>query len=406
MKILHIVAGELSGGAARGAYWLHQGLRELGVDSKILNNSQTIYNDNNVVAIIKSDKDKFINILRKADRCLFLPYKRRQKRIFNTGLTGFDFIKAKEYQEADIIHLHWICGFVNIKHLRKINKPVIWTLRDMWPMTGGCHTPIECKGYETGCGNCMQLHSNRKNDLSRFILKRKIKYIPKNMKVIGISNWISDNAKKSKIFSAFDIRTIFNNININEFFPVDKNIARNILGIKTEKKIILIGAITNDYYKGFDKFIEAMRYLDKSKYFLCIFGGLSKNIIESLDFEYRNFNFLYDNISIRLIYNCADVFVAPSLMEPFGKTLAESMACSIPVVCFDATGPKDIVSHKIDGYKAKPFESMDLANGIEWVLNDSNYDELCRNAKEKVLREFDSTIIAKKYIELYKSLLN
>jgi glycosyltransferase involved in cell wall biosynthesis len=272
-------------------------------------------------------------------------------------------------------------------------------------MTGGCHTSMECKGYETGCGNCIQLHSNRKNDLSRFILKRKIKYIPKNMKVIGISNWISDNAKKSKVFNTFDIQTIFNNINLNEFFPVDKNIARNILGIKTNKKIILTGAIINDYYKGFDKFIEAMRCLDKSKYFLCIFGGIDKNIIESLDFEYKNFNFLYDSISIRLVYNCADVFVAPSLMEPFGKTLAESMACGIPVVCFDATGPKDIVSHKIDGYKAKPFESIDLAKGIEWVLNDSDYNELCRNAREKVLKEFDSTVIAKKYITLYKSLL-
>ena len=99
------------------------------------------------------------------------------------------------------------------------------------------------------------------------------------------------------------------------------------------------------------------------------------------------------------------MFVAPSLMDAFGKTLAEAMACGTPVVCFDATGPKDIVDHKINGYLAKPFESEDLADGIEWVLNASNYDELCLNAREKVVREFDSEVVAKKYIKLYEEIL-
>jgi len=95
-------------------------------------------------------------------------------------------------------------------------------------------------------------------------------------------------------------------------------------------------------------------------------------------------------------------------MDAFGKTLAEAMACETPVVCFDATGPKYIVDHKVNGYKAKPFDIRDLANGIDWVLNlnEKEYTYLCKNAREKVLREFDSRVIAKKYIELYKEVLN
>ena len=93
-------------------------------------------------------------------------------------------------------------------------------------------------------------------------------------------------------------------------------------------------------------------------------------------------------------------------MDAFGKTLAESMSCKTPVVCFDATGPKDIVTHKLDGYKAQPFESKDLANGIEWIVQNNNYDELCNNARQKVLNEFDSKVIAKKYIELYTEILS
>ena len=76
--------------------------------------------------------------------------------------------------------------------------------------------------------------------------------------------------------------------------------------------------------------------------------------------------FLHDTISLRLAYSASDVFVAPSLMDAFGKTLAESMSCGTPAVCFDATGPKDIVDHKLNGYKAFPFDTSDLTAGINW----------------------------------------
>ncbi len=130
---------------------------------------------------------------------------------------------------------------------------------------------------------------------------------------------------------------------------------------------------------------------------MVFFGNLDSKIINNLGFEYKNFGFLYDLVSLNLVYNSADIFVAPSLMDAFGKTLAEAMSCKTPVVCFDATGPKDIVDHKVNGYKAKPFEPQDLANGIEWILNldSKDYNKLCDNAREKVLKEFDSRVVLK-----------
>jgi len=224
---------------------------------------------------------------------------------------------------------------------------------------------------------------------------------------VGISNWLSEKSKQSFLLRNLDVRTIHNNINTRDFFPIDKQFARKILGISTDKKIIFAGAQNiNDFYKGFGKFIKAIKLLDKNKYCLCFFGRLHTGVIDPLGFEYVNFGFLHDNISLRLLYSAADVFVAPSLMDAFGKTLAESMACGTPVVCFNATGPKDIVDHLINGYKATPFDSSDLAEGIRWVLNSPDYTALSRNAREKVLRCFDSKVVAKKYIELYKSVLD
>lgn len=405
INVLHIIAGDLNGGAARGAYWLHLGLKRLGVDSKILTNSKTTLGDENVITILKDKKSKLKNLMRaQLDTFPALFYRKRKKVIFSIGFVGFDFTKTNVYKEADIIHLHWINnGFVNIKHLAKIKKPIIWTIRDMWPFTGGCHYSLGCDRYKEGCGNCPQLHSNKSFDLSKWVLNRKKKYLPKSMKIVGISHWLVNEAKKSDLFKNFDVRTIYNNVDAREFFPVGKETAREILKINTNKKVILAGAQKlTDFYKGFDKFLEAIEKLDRDKYFLAFFGNLDKSIVDGLGFEYKNFGFLYDLVSLRLLYSGADVFVAPSIMDAFGKTIAESMACGTPVVCFDATGPKDIVTHKIDGYLAKPFDTDDLANGIEWIINNEDYDKLCRNAREKVLREFNSMVVARKYIKLYE----
>lgn len=408
MKILHIVAGDLTGGAARGAYWLHLGLRELAVDSKIMISGRNTFGDKNVISIAENTHSRILSWIRgQLDVLPTLLYQNQQKIIFSTGFMGFDFTKTREYEEADIIHLHWINnGFVNIGHLSKISKPIVWTMRDMWPMTGGCHYSMRCERYKIGCGKCIQLNSSLQCDLSKIVLNKKAKSIPKNTTFVGISDWLSEKAKESYLLKNYDVRTIYNCINTKDFFPIDKQVARTILGIYTDKKIILTGAQSvGDFYKGFDKFIGAIRQLDERKYYLCFFGWLDMKLINGLGFEHTVFGFLHDSVSLRLLYSAADVFVAPSLMDAFGKTLAESMACGTPVVCFDATGPRDIVDHQVNGYKAIPFDNSNLADGIRWVLQSPDYATLSENARKKVLRCFDSEVVAKQYVELYKSVL-
>ena len=115
---------------------------------------------------------------------------------------------------------------------------------------------------------------------------------------------------------------------------------------------------------------------------------------------------LNDNISIKLVYNSANVSVVPSLSENLSNTIMESLSCATPVVAFDVGGNSDMCVHKVNGYLAKPFDCNDFADGIEWILDSLNYDELCLNARNKVLNEYDSKIITKEYIKLYSKILN
>ena len=121
--------------------------------------------------------------------------------------------------------------------------------------------------------------------------------------------------------------------------------------MQTDKKVVLAGAISlKDSYKGFDRYLEALKHLDPDEYHLCFFGRQNRAVVDALGFDYTHFGYVHDAIALRLVYSAADVFVAPSLMEAFGKTIAEAMACGTPAVCFDATGPRDIVQHQVDGH--------------------------------------------------------
>jgi len=327
--------------------------------------------------------------------------------IFSTGLGGFDLRDLDGYKWADIIHLHWINhGMINIKCLDKVEKPIVWTMRDMWPMSGGCHYALDCKGYMTGCGCCPHLHSNSRNDLSRYVMNRKNRHYSQNIHFVAISQWLADCAGASSLLKDYDISVISNGVDGKEFYPVDRTAARYFFGLEENAKIVLVGATNiHDVYKGFPKFQESIKYLSKKPLYV-FFGEVKKSDLENLNIDFQILGYLRDNDSLRMAYSAADVFVAPSIQEAFGKTLIESMACGTPVVAFDATGPKDIVAHKQTGYLVKSFDPIDMANGIDWVLEDDDRKkQLSFQSRIRAENEFDIGVVAIKYREIYNDIL-
>ena len=105
------------------------------------------------------------------------------------------------------------------------------------------------------------------------------------------------------------------------------------------------------------------------------------------------------------LYNMADVMVVPSLTEVFGQTASEAMACGVPVVAFHCTGIQEVVDHKVNGYLAKPYDTLDLAEGILWCLTNNTENRLGLAGREKVLHNYTYDEVCRQYVGLYQQVL-
>lgn len=419
MRVVHINTSDTRGGAARAALRLNKALNNLQVASQML-----VQNKNSDYLNIKSTSEtkfqKGLAKLRSKYNNLFLKfYKNRKKIPFSTAKAGVNISKYKIVKKSDIINLHWInSGFLSLKGLEqigKLGKPIIWTLHDMWPFTGGCHYSGGCTKYQEKCGRCSVLNSEKECDISRKIWKNKRKRIENlDLTIVTCSKWLKECVRNSSLLGDLQVKVIPNTIDINVFKPIDKRIARNILNLPHDKKLVLFGAMnaTSNSRKGFDYLKKSLKKVSdnnsklRNELELLVFGASHSDDIEKLPFKTQFVGHLYDNYTLALCYSAADVFVGPSLEEAFGQTYSESMACGTPCVAFNHSGPKDIINHKENGYLARYKSARSLAKGINWVLESKRrLESLGTDARKNVMKKYSFEVVGEQYLQLYNELL-
>ena len=101
------------------------------------------------------------------------------------------------------------------------------------------------------------------------------------------------------------------------------------------------------------------------------------------------------------VYHAVDVFVLPSLSENLPNTIMEAMACGVPCVGFRVGGIPEEIDHKKNGYVAEYRQADDLARGINWILNEADYDALSKHAIHKVVQNYSQQSVAMKYLDVY-----
>jgi len=418
VKIIHLSTEDVSGGAARATYRLNTALRRAGHDSSMF------------VANRRSSDPTITTFTPSMDLSSRLRRRLRRERItrdfrcYRTSLSiscelftddrsqfGADLVR--QLPQCDMINLHWIAQFLDYPAFfaavpRRI--PVVWTLHDMNPFTGGCHYDNGCGRFMSGCGQCPQLGSSDPFDLSSKVWERKQLVFNSldsaRLHIVTPSGWMADQVRKSTLLGRFPVTIIPNGIDGEDFAPRDRHLARDVLGVPREAKVLLFTAdVVTHRRKGFALLTEALEGLNEISNLILISIGWGKTVIDS-GIHHLHLGYASNDRWLSLIYSAADLFVIPSLQDNLPNTVLESLACGTPVVGFAVGGIPDMVRPGLTGLLVPAGDSMALRDAIVRLLNDpASREHMAAECRRIAVEEYSYELQTKRYVALYESLL-
>lgn len=300
----------------------------------------------------------------------------KEGRAWTNGMFSWGLARAVARSNPDIAHLHWMGdGVLATRELSDFGRPVVWTLHDMAPLTGGCHHPFECDHFRTGCGACPELHSRREIDWSRRNARdRRIAYKEARIVFVAPSKWMVQQAQASWITQDREVMLIPNGTDGQIFTPTDRQEARRRLGVDQEGVVFMVSAQNgwSNPYKGWKHLVplagilrSAMPGVDLQ--FILAGVDSAPDALKALA-RTHCLGDVIDERRLALAYSAASLCLIPSSAESFGLVAVEACACGCPVVAFSVGGLPDIVVPGRTGELAVAENLGDFAEGVVRVL--------------------------------------
>lgn len=417
MNVLHISTFDQLGGAARAAYRLHAGLRRIGINSRMFVCEKLGGED----TVIKYEPPAapWHRVRREFRRRLLQRSLNGYEVKARAGLKNFSDDRSihgshpwEHLPPHDLLNLHWVNGFVDCSAFFSSippSTPVVWTLHDMNPFTGGCHYDEDCGKFTSSCGACPQLNSADEGDVSHQVLQRKRKafapFHQNRLHIVADSKWLASEAQKSTALAGLPISAIHYGLDLETFAPRNKLAAREVLGIPKDARVVLFGADQiSDERKGFAHLLRALDGFPKDTTpFLLSMGNGTPSM--PVRFPHLHLGFVSGDRFLSIVYSAADIFAIPSLQEAFGQTGLESMACGTPVVGFNVGGIREVVVDGLTGLLVPKGDFHALREAMRKILSNAALrDEFANNSRRIALQEYSLETQARSYLELYRTL--
>jgi len=419
LKILHINTRDY-GGAAVAAIRLHQALLDQGVDSSMLFLEQKNIGIPGFYSVQDTKKKQLNYFIRKIisvwNRIIRMKTRsaENEKKIagrnVNSGMfsldpSDYDLSENILCKEADVIHLHWCSRFFDFKSFQSLRKPIVWTLHDMNPFTGGCHFSNACYKFESECRNCPQLAGAKDPDIAWMDQKYKKKYL-EDVSLIPVapSYWMKSCSERSALFGSFRNYCIPNSVNTDVFKPLNKAFCREVLNWPVNKTILLfVSEEVNNPRKGFDLLVEAHALINIPDMLICVIGitGITAKVIPGINYQGK----INDEKLMAVAYSAVDALVIPSREDNLPNTMLESLACGTPVIAFKTGGIPEVITNGVNGILSEDLTSMSLAESISWFYENSGlFSE--NEIRNDAVKRFSPQGQAYYYTKLYKDLLN
>lgn len=226
--------------------------------------------------------------------------------------------------------------------------------------------------------------------------------VKKADKIIAVSNLTKEKIKESYHIADSKIEVVYNGIDKKEF---EENI--DFINPFNKKVVLFLGRLT--LHKGPDYFIKvAKKVIDKKDDVIFIVSGsgdMYHKIIENacelgIGDKVLFTGFLRDK-QLKQIYKMANLYVMPSVSEPFGITPLESLASKTPVLISKQSGVSEVLNHCL---KVDFWDTKEMANKIIAVLENQELENCLAEQGYQEIDKLNWSSATDKILDLYKIL--
>ena len=415
MKVLMLSHSDGGGGAGRASYRLLRALDDSGVDASMRVDFKNT-DDPRVQRSTAPGRDALRRARITIEEVPAYLARFPQPRLFSPGLVSGISTHAINQSDADVVNLQWInFGFLSVKRIGAITKPLTWNMHDMWAFTGGLNYDADGPDarWRTGFAS-RQTGAGQWWDVDRWVWRRKVKHWKRPITLIASSSWMASLAKESELTSTWPVAVIPNPVDVHIYQPGSQEAARNSLGIPQDVSLVLAFFPRNlgDPRKGFDLFVETLERLAQSTQraerpvHIAIAGHDTPPTGATIAGLPTHWLGYLDDIAAISAYRAADVMVVPSRQDNSPQAATEALACGTPVVAFNVSGLPDFIDHQSTGYLATAFETQDLASGIERILASADVQQsMSTSARQRAESQWSYPAVGSAHAELFAQVI-
>lgn len=364
-KNLQVGDNDLIGNKFNG-HDLHINLRKRNIESNHL-----VWNKES------DDKNTYLIAGEKNDRAHIRQFNEYIQRTYDLNSVHnplmYDIIYNKLFLDADVVHLHLLHnGLWDLNLLPTMSKlkPIVWTVHDMWIVTGDPRADKRPDYY-------FPLQGIKNIDFNWELRKKAIE--ASNVTFVVISKYMLDAMREYPLFSSKEIVYIPIGLDFNMFMPMDTQKTREDLKIEKEKKTILVRG-DGGARKGLHYIEYALDKLSR-KYDIQLLIVGDNELVVPKEIKSISYGWVKDDKLMAKLYNAADLFLMPSTRENFGMMAIEAMACGTIPIVLDGTALPDTVNAPTCGVSTRQDKNVYCDAVERYLISDK---ERAERAKECV----------------------
>ena len=401
MRVLHISTYAGSTGAGRAAHNVHRALQRHGFDSRMLVASSSVQ-EPEITELTDGSRMRW-RLAQRADRAVWNLQRSSNTTWRSPACFGVDLRKEIDRIDPDVINLHWVTnGFMTIEAIGKLDRPVVWSLYDMWPFSGSEHYGSSTTRMRDGYQRVNRPVGDSLLDIDRWCWQRKVRSWRAPREIIAASTWSLDMARASALLGEWPMTQIPHAVDERVFTLGDARKARRRWGLEPDMPVIafIASAGLGDHRKGGDVLLQALDRLQASAidFQILIVGPRTANVPAG-SAHTMWVPVIENDTDLQDIYSAATVLAVPSRQDTMPLVALEAQMCGVPVVASDVGGLADAVDPGVSGALVPAEDPEALADALGQALQEDSPNK-AQGIRDRAAGLWSYEVVGSKYAQV------